>query len=41
MQKAQANKLSKQDLEGHGRAQLCNAALFAAAGLVEESPGGR
>lgn len=41
MQKAQANKLSKQCLEGHGRAQLCNAGLFAAAGLMEESPGRR
>ena len=41
MQKVQANKLSKQYLEGHGRAQLCNAGLFAAAGLMEESPGGR
>lgn len=41
MQKAQANKLSKQYLEGHGQAQLCNAGLFAAMGSMEESPGGR
>lgn len=41
MQKAQANKLSEQYLEGHGRAQLCNAGLFAAVSLMGESPGGR
>lgn len=39
--KAQANELSKQDSEGYRRARLRNAALFAAVGLVEESPGGR
>lgn len=41
MQKAQANKLSKQCLEGHGQAQLCNAGLFAAVGLKAEILGGR
>jgi len=41
MQKAQANKLSKQDLEGHGWARLCNAGSFAAAGSMEAGPGGR
>lgn len=36
MRKAQAKELSKQDLEGHGWAQLCNAGFFDGT-----KPGGR